>query len=96
MQKKQLLRKALTTLKIHYRTAIGIVLLVIMGAYIVIQYVFQPNDMLYIAVAGPMSTEDGKAMVRGIKLALEEANQKGGIDGKKIQSGLKIAIFSGR
>jgi len=47
---------------------------------------FSPDDeALYIAVVGPMGKPDGKAMVRGIKLLLEEVNEKGGINGKQVK-----------
>ncbi len=49
---------------------------------------FQQKEVIYIAVAGPMSGEDkvlGTAMLKGINLYLDQINEKGGINGRKIE-----------
>ena len=46
------------------------------------------NDTLQIAVIGPMSGKDqegGQAMLRGVKLCVEEVNKSGGINGSKLE-----------
>jgi len=45
------------------------------------------NDHIYLALAGPMSgqySSIGKCMLQGASLCIDEINQAGGIDGKKI------------
>jgi len=39
---------------------------------------FLEKEPLYVAVAGPMTTANGKAMVQGIQLYLDQINQQGG------------------
>ncbi len=43
------------------------------------------EEVIKIGIVGPMETKFGKAMVNGAKLAVEEINAKGGIDGKKVE-----------
>jgi branched-chain amino acid transport system substrate-binding protein len=43
------------------------------------------EEPLYIAVAGPMGTSNGDAMIQGISMYLEKVNQAGGIAGKKVK-----------
>ena len=43
------------------------------------------DKVAYIAVVGPMQTANGKAMVQGAQLYVEQINQQGGIDGKTIE-----------
>lgn len=43
------------------------------------------QETIKIGIVGPMETKFGKAMVKGAKLAVEEINAKGGIDGKKVE-----------
>lgn len=84
MHIRDLLQKAVALLKTHYRLTITVVLLVVLAGYALTRYSIRTDEVIYLAVAGPMGTADGKAMVRGINLALEETNQKGGIRGKEI------------
>jgi branched-chain amino acid transport system substrate-binding protein len=49
---------------------------------------FSDQDVLYIAVSGPMtgtSEANGKAMVQGIQLYLDQINQQGGIHGHPVE-----------
>ena len=49
---------------------------------------FSQDSSLYIAVAGPMSgphKTEGKAMVRGIQLCLDQINDEGGVNGKYVK-----------
>ncbi len=43
------------------------------------------EDVVYIALAGPMNTADGQAMLMGTDLYLDKVNKQGGIDGRKIK-----------
>ena len=46
------------------------------------------DDVLYIAVVGPMSgqyQEDGEDTVRGVQLYLDQVNQAGGVNGKNVE-----------
>ncbi|MFK5968891.1 MAG: ABC transporter substrate-binding protein [Candidatus Marithrix sp.] len=43
------------------------------------------DKVAYIAVVGPMQTANGKAMMQGVQLYVEQINQQGGIDGKIIE-----------
>jgi len=43
------------------------------------------SERLYIAVAGPMEDANGKAMVQGVQLAIDQINKQGGIHGKRVQ-----------
>lgn len=63
-----------------------IVALVSVGAGIF--FLFVRQEPVYIAVAAPLSganRAEGMAMLKGIELCLDEINQKGGIDGRKIK-----------
>ena len=49
---------------------------------------FRQKEVIYIAVAGPMGGEEkvmGHAMLNGINLCLDQINEKGGINGRKIE-----------
>jgi branched-chain amino acid transport system substrate-binding protein len=49
---------------------------------------FSTDDALYIAVVGPMTGDDerdGADMVKGIRLYLDQVNEAGGIDGKRVE-----------
>jgi branched-chain amino acid transport system substrate-binding protein len=69
---------------VHYRVAIAIILVGVFGIYLLVERFSLDEEALYIGVVGPMGEPDGKAMVRGITLLLEEVNQKGGIHGKRV------------
>ena len=46
------------------------------------------KDVIYIAAIGRMTVPDGDgdpAMVNGIKMLINQVNQEGGIDGKKVE-----------
>jgi len=49
---------------------------------------FSEKEPLYVAVSGPMSGKseaNGKAMVQGIQLCLDQINQQGGIHGRPVE-----------
>ena len=46
---------------------------------------FFRGEPLYIAVAGPMGTSNGDAMIQGISMYLDKVNKAGGIAGKKVK-----------
>jgi len=51
-------------------------------------FLFVRQEPVYIAVPAPLSgprRAEGRAMLKGISLCLDEINQKGGIDGRKIR-----------
>jgi branched-chain amino acid transport system substrate-binding protein len=47
------------------------------------------DDALYLAVAGPLKTNNGEAILQGIELYLDQINRRGGITGKKV----KLLLF---
>ncbi|OAD20083.1 branched chain amino acid ABC transporter (substrate-binding protein) [Candidatus Thiomargarita nelsonii] len=50
---------------------------------------FLEKEPLYVAVSGPMTAANGKAMVQGIQLYLDQINQQGGIHGHPV----KLLVF---
>ena len=48
---------------------------------------FQSQDVLYLAVAGPIGEDNasGQEMVQGIQLYLDRLNHEGGVNGKKVE-----------
>lgn len=71
-------------MKVKYWIFSVIALFLVIGLMIFGKNVFLDNT-LYIAVAGPMEKNNGKAMVQGIQLYLDKVNREGGIDGKKVK-----------
>jgi len=64
------------------------VTIALISAGMAIFFLFVRQEPVYIAVAAPLSgarRAEGEAMLRGISLYLNEANQKGGIDGRRIR-----------
>jgi len=53
-------------------------------------FIWKSDDLLetepvYVAVSGPMTAANGKAMVQGIQLYLDQINQQGGIHGRPVE-----------
>ncbi len=65
----------------------GILLLIIATVFggIYGKKIFDRNNNLYIALAGPMQDNNGKAMLQGVQMYLDQVNQQSGITGKKIK-----------
>ncbi len=64
-----------------------LVVLIVLASLLVIgcaQKETKKEEVIKIGVIGPMELKFGKGMVEGAKLAIEEINAKGGIDGKKL------------
>jgi len=82
---KPLLNSALTILKTDQRVWAMLALLILLGLFLVFR---SSPDALYLAMVGPLSGErkaDGDEMVRRIELLVQQVNQEGGINGKKVK-----------
>lgn len=57
---------------------------IFLGVFTLSPFFFK-KDAIHIALVGPMKTNDGEAMVRGVRMYVDQLNQSGGISGREVR-----------